>query len=63
MLLVGDAGYGATAALNQDFSTPANAFDLPLSLQVDARVTDTTVPGCWSSIGIGSAKNVTANAC
>ncbi len=61
MLLVGDAGYGATAALNQDFSTPANAFDLPLSIQMDARVTDTTVPGCWSSIGIGSAKNIIAN--
>lgn len=61
MLLVGDAGYAATAALNQDFSTPANAFDLPLSIQVDTRVTDTTVSSCWSSIGLGSTKNITAN--
>ena len=61
MLLVGDSGDGASAALNQDFSTPANEFDLPLSFKMDARVTDTTVPGCWSSIGIGSAKNITAN--
>lgn len=61
MLLVGDAGYGATAALNQEFSTPTNEFDLPISIQLDARVTDTTVPDCWSSICIGSARNITAN--
>lgn len=61
MLLVGDAGYAATASLNQDFATPANDADLPLSIQFDARVTDTTSTSCWSSISIGSARNITAN--
>jgi alpha-L-rhamnosidase len=61
MLLVGDNGYAATAALNRDFSASANEFDLPIAFQMDARVTDTTVPSCWSSICIGSARNITAN--
>lgn len=61
MLLVGDSGYGATAALNRDFSGPANEFDLPLSIQLDVRVTETATLSCWSSICIGSAKNITAN--
>ncbi|MCB1131386.1 MAG: family 78 glycoside hydrolase catalytic domain, partial [Verrucomicrobiae bacterium] len=40
LILVGDAGYAATAALNQDFALPANEFDLPLSIQVDVRLAD-----------------------
>ncbi len=61
MLLAGDDGYGATAALNQDFALPANEFDLPLSIQFDVRLTNTTVSTCWSSISIGSARNILAN--
>jgi alpha-L-rhamnosidase len=61
MLLVGDAGYAATASLNQDFATPANDADLPLAIKLDAWVTDTTNTDCWSSISIGSARNITAN--
>jgi autotransporter-associated beta strand protein len=61
MLLVGDSGYGSTASLNQDFSTIANGLDLPLSFQFDAWVTDTGVTSCWSSITIGSAKNILVN--
>ena len=61
MLLVGDAGYAATASLNQDFATPANDADLPLAIQLDAWVTATTNTECWSSISIGSARNITAN--
>ncbi len=61
MLLVGDAGYAATASVNRDFSAAANEFDLPLSIQFDARVTATGNSNCWSSISIGSAKNITAN--
>jgi hypothetical protein len=61
MLLVGDSGYAATASLNQDFAAPANESDLPLSIQFDARVTDTTLTDCWSSICIGSTKNIVAD--
>lgn len=61
MLLVGDAGYSASAALNLDFSLPSNDADLPLSIEFDARVTDTNNSNCWASISIGSAKNITAN--
>ena len=61
MLLVGDASYHATSALNQDFAGPTNALDLPLAIQFNARVTDTTNTNCWSSISIGSAKNIVAN--
>jgi hypothetical protein len=61
MLLAGDAGYGSTASLNQDFSVAANKTNLPLSFQFDARLTDTAVSSCWSSITIGSAKNIIVN--
>jgi hypothetical protein len=61
MLLVGASGYGASAALNQDFALPANEFDLPLSIQFDVRLTETTVSTCWSSISIGNTRNIIAN--
>jgi hypothetical protein len=61
MLLVGDLGYGSTASLNQDFAIPANEANLPLSIQLDAWVTDTTNAACWSSIAIGSAQNILAD--
>lgn len=61
MLLVGDAGYGSTASLNQDFSVPANGLDLPVSIQFDVWVSDTGVASCWSSFTIGSAQNIIVN--
>jgi hypothetical protein len=61
MLLVGDTGYAATASLNLDLSTPANEANLPLSIQLDSRVTDTTNADTWSSITIGSAQNIFAD--
>ena len=61
MLLVGDTGYAATASLNLDLSTPANEANLPLSIQLDARVTDTTNAATRSSITIGSAQNIFAD--
>lgn len=61
LLLVGDAGYGATAAPNRDFAVAANEFDLPLSIECDVRVTDTGNTSCWTSFCIGSARNITAN--
>jgi hypothetical protein len=61
LLLAGDDGYGASAALNQDFGFAANEFDLPLSIQFDVRLTETSVSTCWSSISLGSARNIIAN--
>jgi len=61
MILVGDSGYSATAALNQDFALPANEFDLPLSIQFDVSVTATPNDSCWASISLGSARNIIAN--
>ena len=61
MLLVGDAGYGSRASLNQDFSTIANDLNLPLSFQFDAWVTDTANTACWASITLGSGQNLIVN--
>jgi hypothetical protein len=61
MLLVGDSGYAARSSLNQNFAALANAADLPLTIQMDAWVTDTSNPSCWASITIGSGQNLIAN--
>jgi hypothetical protein len=61
MLLAGDAGYAARSSLNQNFATLANTADLPLTFQMDARVTDTSNPSCWASITLGSGQNLLAN--
>jgi autotransporter-associated beta strand protein len=61
MLLVGDAGYAARSSLNQNFATLANTADLPLTIQMDAWVTDTTNLSCWASITLGSGQNLIAN--
>lgn len=61
MLLVGDAGYGARASINQDFAVLANEADMPIAFSLDAWVTDTTVTSCWSSVAIGNAQNLLPN--
>ena len=61
MLLVGDAGFGSNASLNEDFSIAANGLDQPISFQFDATVSDTANGECWSSITIGSGQNLIAN--
>jgi autotransporter-associated beta strand protein len=60
MLLVGDAGYGSRASLNEDFAIAANGLDQPLSFQFDAWVSDTGNGECWSSIAIGGGQNLIA---
>ena len=57
MLLVGDAGYGSRASLNEDFAIAANGLNLPLSFQMDAWV-DTGNNDCWSSVTLGSGQNL-----
>jgi len=37
-LLAGDAGYGATASLNQNFAAGANVANSPLQIQFDGYV-------------------------
>ena len=61
MLLVGDAGFGSNASLNEDYSIAANGLDQPISFQFDATVSDTANGECWSSITIGSGQNLIAN--
>ncbi|MCU0750452.1 MAG: DUF6055 domain-containing protein, partial [Akkermansiaceae bacterium] len=61
MLLVGDAGFGSNASLNEDFSIAANGLDQPIAIQFDATVSDTSTGECWSSITIGSGQNLIAN--
>ena len=58
MLLAGDAGYGATASLNDNFATLANLANSPLQITFDGYVDSTTTPGCWLSFAIGSAPNI-----
>lgn len=60
MLLVGDAGFGSRASLNEDFALVANEFDQALAFQVDARV-DTGNDECWSSVVIGTGQNLNAD--
>lgn len=61
MLLVGDSGYAARSSPNQNFATLANTADLPLTFQMDARVTDTSNPSCWAAVTIGSGQNLLPN--
>ncbi len=61
MLLVGDAGFGSNASLNEDFAIATNGLDQPISIQFDATLSDTSNGECWSSFTIGSGQNLIAN--
>jgi len=58
MLLVGDVGYGATASLDENFASSANAANAPLQIQFNGYVDSTTNQGCWFSFALGGAQGV-----
>jgi len=58
MLLVGTTSYGATASLNRNFASLANAANSPLQIQFNGYVDSTAVSYCWFSFVIGSAQNI-----
>jgi hypothetical protein len=61
MLLAGDSSYSATASLNYNFATLANAANSPLQIKFTGYVSDTGTPSCWFSFAIGSAQNILGN--
>jgi len=61
MLLAGDVGYGATASLDCNYATQANAANAPLQIQFNGYVDGSTNGGCWFSFALGNGQNILAN--
>ncbi|MCB1131362.1 MAG: autotransporter-associated beta strand repeat-containing protein, partial [Verrucomicrobiae bacterium] len=57
----GGTGLDLRASLNHNFAVETNGLNLPLKVQFDLKITDSSDPSNWATVAIGSTQNAFVN--